>query len=144
MDTGMHRYEGDAAKTLPHPGVLRKDVGAHRISWVTVARIVSAIARPPRSGSAGRTPDDMMCAGTMPDVYTATVRDISGFAKSLVPQVRLRPVVQDVERLNGVMERCGRDADFRSKRMVEPVDEEQEQAQQRGDPLPGPREHVGC
>ena len=51
----------------------------------TVARIVSAIARPPRSGSAGRTPDDMMCAGTMPDVYTATVRDISGFAKSLAP-----------------------------------------------------------
>jgi len=28
---------------------------------------------------------DMMCAGTMPDVYTATVRDISGFAKSLAP-----------------------------------------------------------
>ena len=28
---------------------------------------------------------DMMCAGIMPDVYTATVRDISGFAKSLAP-----------------------------------------------------------
>jgi len=27
---------------------------------------------------------DMMCVGTMPDVYGATVRDISGFAKSLV------------------------------------------------------------
>jgi hypothetical protein len=26
-----------------------------------------------------------LCAGTMPDVYTATVRDISGFAKSLAP-----------------------------------------------------------
>jgi acetyl esterase/lipase len=26
---------------------------------------------------------DMMCVGTMPDVYTASVRDISGFAKSL-------------------------------------------------------------
>ena len=26
-----------------------------------------------------------LCAGTMPDGYTATVRDISGFAKSLAP-----------------------------------------------------------
>ena len=26
---------------------------------------------------------EMLCAGAMPDVYGATVRDISGFAKSL-------------------------------------------------------------
>ena len=32
------------------------------------------------------------------------------------------------------MERCRRDADFRSKWMVEPIDDEQEQAQQQGDP----------
>ena len=32
------------------------------------------------------------------------------------------------------MERCRRDADFRSKWMVEPIDDEQEQAQQHGDP----------
>lgn len=32
---------------------------------------------------------DMMCGAAMPDVYSATIRDISGFAHSLMPSVRL-------------------------------------------------------
>ncbi|HZQ31120.1 MAG TPA: alpha/beta hydrolase fold domain-containing protein [Mycobacterium sp.] len=32
---------------------------------------------------------DMICAGAMPDVYTASLRDVSGFAKSLSPSGHL-------------------------------------------------------
>ena len=69
-------FRNSAGKLGPHPYPAGLNDCASAIRWA-VAHLTDLDA----TCHAG----DMMCAATMPDVYAATVRDISGFAKSLTP-----------------------------------------------------------